>query len=124
MLSTVLIWLSASVAVLSLVDLFLPEAHKDWLSTVVIRTWSILDEVKKWSATDWLRIALPWGVMIYGLAIGVPTGAYVAWYVGRYVALNGSPFMMDSGIDKSWVSAFIALVGWPVYSVVFERPYY
>jgi hypothetical protein len=55
MLATLLIWLSVAVAVLALVDLFLSTAQKDWLSNVVLKLWSILDEAKGWSFADWLK---------------------------------------------------------------------
>src|SRR5262245_58062157 len=55
MLATLLIWLSAAVAILALADLFLSEAQKGWLSNAVVKLWSILDEAKGWSFVDWLK---------------------------------------------------------------------
>jgi hypothetical protein len=56
MLATLLIWLSGAVAVLALLDLFLSKTQKAWLSNAVIKAWSILDEAKEWSFTDWLKM--------------------------------------------------------------------
>jgi hypothetical protein len=55
MLATLLIWLSAAVAVLALADLLLSKAQKDWLSNAVIKIWSVIDEAKAWSFADWLK---------------------------------------------------------------------
>jgi hypothetical protein len=55
MLATLLIWLTAAVAVLALVDLLLSKAQKKWLSDASIKAWSILDEAKGWSLADWLK---------------------------------------------------------------------
>jgi hypothetical protein len=55
MLATLVIWLSVAVIVLKLVDLFLSQAWKTWLSNSAIKTWNALDEAKAWSFADWLR---------------------------------------------------------------------
>jgi hypothetical protein len=55
MLATLLISLSGAVAVLTLLDLFMSNAQKTWLSNVVTKAWDVLDEAKSWSFTDWLK---------------------------------------------------------------------
>lgn len=55
MLANLLIFLSASVATLALLDIFLSDGQKAWLSNLTIRVWNLLDEVKRWSIMDWFK---------------------------------------------------------------------
>src|SRR5215510_8281325 len=72
MLGTLLIWLSVAVAILAIVDLFLSDSQKAWLSNAVIKTWNILDEGKGWSFADWLKRprAKWWLALSLGLLLG------------------------------------------------------
>jgi hypothetical protein len=73
MFATLLIWLSAAVAILAIVDLFLSDSQKVWLSNAVTKTWNILDEAKGWSFADWLKKprAKWWLAITLGLFLGV-----------------------------------------------------
>jgi hypothetical protein len=55
MLASALISLSVAVALLALLDLFFTENQKTWLSNLVIKIWSGLDEAKAWSTTGWKK---------------------------------------------------------------------
>src|SRR5262249_50717753 len=79
MLATILIWLSAAVAVLALADLFLSKAQKDWLSNAVIKIWNVLDEAKAWSLADWLKN--PRARWWFAISIGLVMGVQQAWSI-------------------------------------------
>src|SRR5262249_21259032 len=83
MLGTLLIWLSVAVAILAIVDLFLSDSQKAWLSNAVIKTWNILDEAKGWSFTDWLKEprAAWWLAMALPLLLGLVFSAIGNWMV-------------------------------------------
>lgn len=80
MLATLLIWLSVAVAVLTLLDLFLSKAQKDWLSNAVLKLWIILDEARGWSFADWLK--QPRATWWLAVSLGLFTGTSIVWLFG------------------------------------------
>jgi hypothetical protein len=89
MLGTLVIALSAAVAVLALLDFFLSKAQKEWLSNAVIRMWSILDEARGWSFSDWVK--QPRARWWLALSLGIfPT-----------LLISQSEFLINRFVDKS-----------------------
>jgi hypothetical protein len=84
MVATLLIWLSAAVAVLALADLFLSKAQKNWLSDRLIKLWNRLDEAKGWSFADWLKQprAAWWLAVSLGLFMGGGIVILTVWLTG------------------------------------------
>jgi hypothetical protein len=106
MLATLLIWLSVAVAVLALVDLFLSKDQKTWLSDVVLKMWSILDEAKGWSFADWVKKPEPKAWL--GIILGV--GVAVAW-IYKYTVLD--TFEGESAFSRFFMGSLLgACVGW------------
>jgi hypothetical protein len=97
MLATLLIWLSAAVAILAIVDLFLSASQKTWLSNAVIKTWNILDEAKGWSFADWIKEsrATWWLAVGLGLLLGL-LSALSSW-------LNKDIWEATRTSDDNWI---------------------
>jgi hypothetical protein len=124
MLATLLIWLSAAVAVLALADLLLSTAQKDWLSNAVIKIWSILDEAKAWSFADWLKN--PRARWWFAISVGLLMGVQQAWSTmtsesGEYIrpdifgdALRNSPLIIS--LLAAWTAILFALLSRPVFA--------
>jgi hypothetical protein len=76
MIASALISLSVAVALLTLLDLFLSETQKTWLSNLFIKIWSGLDEAKVWSTVGWMKDPrAKWCLAIgLGLLQTVPSG--------------------------------------------------
>jgi hypothetical protein len=103
MLGTLLIWLSVAVAILAIVDLFLSDSQKAWLSNAVIKTWNILDEAKGWSFADWIKKprATWWLAVGLGLLLGSFLGI-VNWLTELYLGRA----------DDNW--SWVVAVGYPL----------
>jgi hypothetical protein len=124
MLATLLIWLSAAVAVLALADLLLSKAQKDWLSNAVIKIWSVLDEAKAWSFADWLKN--PRARWWFAISVGLLMGIQQAWSIiteesGEYLrpdvfgdALRNSPLIIS--LLAAWTAILVALLSRPIFA--------
>jgi len=124
MLATLLIWLSAAVAVLALADLLLSKAQKDWLSNAVIKIWSVLDEAKAWSFADWLKN--PRARWWFAISVGLLMGVQQAWSIiteesGEYLrpdvfgdALRNSPLIIS--LLAAWTAILVALLSRPIFA--------
>jgi hypothetical protein len=92
MLATLTIWLSAAVAVLVLVEIFLSKAQKEWLSNAVLKIWSSLDEAKGWSFADWLIKPGPkwWeGLALVVFALLASYSIFLVSYSMYHILVNG-----------------------------------
>src|SRR5258708_1243622 len=124
MLATLLIWLSAAVAVLALADLLLSKAQKDWLSNAVIKIWSVLDEAKAWSFADWLKNprARWWFATSVGLLMGVQQArSIITEESGEYLrpdvfgnAVRNSPLIIS--LLAAWTAILFALLARPIFA--------
>jgi hypothetical protein len=84
MLANLLITLSAAVAILALLDLFLSERQKALLTKWVTSAWSYLDDLRSLSLIDWLRNpnAHVWlGITFVLLFVSVAIWSTVVWYL-------------------------------------------
>jgi len=126
MLTTLLIWLSASIAVLALADLLLSKAQKDWLSNAVIKIWSVLDEAKAWSFADWLKN--PRARWWFAISIGLLMGVKQAWSIimeesGEYLrpdvlgdAVRNSP--LNISLLAAISAILVALLSRPIFATL------
>src|SRR5215510_11058813 len=103
MLGTLLIWLSVAVAILAIVDLFLSDSQKTWLSNAVIKTWNVLDEAKGWSFADWLKEPRAAWWLAMALSVASWVGVFGDWKLdsccgeGRTTGAGGRLLDFDDG---------------------------
>jgi hypothetical protein len=125
MLATLLISLSGGVAVLTLADLFLSNTQKTWLSNAVIKAWSVLDEAKGWSLTDWLK--QPRARWWLAISVGLFMAAYyilMTHHTGRtlhelLVVLPEDAAVLDFFLyllGATLIGTFIVFVSLPIFA--------
>jgi hypothetical protein len=126
MLATLIIWLSVTVAVLALIDLFLSKAQKTWLSNAMVKVWNCLDEAQGWSFADWLKEprAKWWFAITLGLAFGISEAYFVfAWndLIDEFRARRGKEPLALGVRGRLFAAAFTLAWFW-IFIFYLTRP--
>jgi hypothetical protein len=85
-IANILIFLSLAVAILALLDLYLGESQKEWLSKAALRSWNWLDEADKKLGQFYaskLLAARQWQIVLTGAAFSAASFIYFAIFLWR-----------------------------------------
>src|SRR5262245_2296454 len=129
MLATLLIWVSAGIAALALADMLLSDKQKEWLSNAVIRVWSVLDEARGWSFSDWL--GQPRARWWLAVSLGIFTALLISqsdFLINRFVKSTATPTPKLNWIEIAGVIAaylvsvpLLFLLAWSLLSWLLQR---
>lgn len=117
MLTSLLITLSVAVAILALLDLFLSDAQKKWLAVVATIIWSILDEAKAWSFSEWLKN--PRATWWFAVSLALFSAIFGTW-TELYGERSGDQNPMIVTIGQALSGIFLVTVSRPLFGIIFR----